>query len=871
MKIIVAHPAMDFDALASMLAAKRIYEDAHMVTLGKANHNVQDFMALHSEAINIQNYLNKDAVDTVIMVDTRSRKRLQEYGSVLENEGVRVIIYDHHHPGDSEIEEAEMHYAPVGANVTQLVEMIEEREINISGQDATVMALGIYEDTGSLSYSNTTPRDLRAAAFLLERGANLSIVANYIDRPMSDDQQNLMNDLLANGKIETINGLEIFFATAQTKDFVGELAHLTAKLRDLHTVAAVFSIVAMGNRIYIVARGNSDRINVLEALRAYRGSGFEKAASAVIKDSAVEPEAVREEIIAYLKETAAPVRHVRDIMSSPVKTIDANKTIHEVNEFFVRYGHSGYPVIKDGKLAGIISRRDVEKAMYHKLGHVPVKGYMSHQVISIAPDASVEEAHDLMVKKNIGRLPVLEDGEIVGIISRSDLLTLMYGELPQQWGREERLRIETLLPHMRRSLPKAVFDFLGEIALLADREGYTVFLVGGFVRDILLGMHSDDLDLVVEGDGIAFAQELALAFHGQCTVYERFGTAHLRLENHMQVDVASARTEYYEYPAALPQVEYGTLRQDLYRRDFTINAMAISLNYKTLGRLVDFYGGKEDVDSRILRILHNLSFVEDPTRILRALRFTVRFDFHMEEETDQFAKKAVEDKAFEALSYRRIWHEVSLALRENEPYRILSLYNEYGIWPYIFPNTPFDEAWEDEFREVKNYVDLFKVMKTKPDLSLVYFLMLLYDASREELDQFFEKIDGRRRYKDAAYGLTRIKDFVRNGYYLNPVQWFYLRDVLMVEQLIVVFLKSDQERRDNLLRNAAAYAKIHIYSSRGDYKKIAGFDRHMVRPIVEDLAEQKLLGNLESKEQEIAYVEQNIKDGKYNESSASMI
>lgn len=868
MQIIVSHPAMDFDALASQLAAKRLYPSAHMVLIGKANHNVQDFLALHGEAVPFQKYLKKDEVTTVFMVDTRNGDRLQEYKSVLDNEGVEVIIYDHHPPGAGEIAAATLHYAPVGANVTQLVELIEERGIAISSQDATIMALGIYEDTGSLSYASTTTRDLKAAAYLLEQGANLAVVANYIDRPITAEQQQLMTALLADGHLESINGLDIFFATAETDDFVGELAHLTTKLRDFHTAAAIFTIVAMGKRIYIVARSNHQRVDVRQILQKYQGGGFSQAASAVIKNTDRSPAMIKQELIADLRKKTVPPLLIRDIMTTPVKTIDANTTIQEVNDYLLRYGHSGYPVMQDGQLVGIISRRDVEKAMYHQLGRVPVKGYMSHHVLTIEESASVDEAQALMTRENIGRLPVLRNGKMVGIVSRSDLLRLLYGEDVAPRQLRERLHTESLLPQMEKVLPPTVLSFLKKVAQLADGEGVTVFLVGGFVRDLLLGETSDDLDLVVEGDGIAFAQLLAATCKGRCTAYERFGTAHLQMENYLKIDVASARTEYYEYPAALPQVEYGTLRQDLYRRDFTVNAMAISLNDRTMGRLVDFYNGKEDLQKRALRVLHNLSFVEDPTRLLRALRFVVRFDFRLEEETARLARKAVEDGVFGALSYRRLWQEVLFALKEEAPYRILQLYEAYDLWRFIFPGKSFRREWADEFKEVKDNINRFHQLKEKPDLTLVYFLLLVYDFSSTDLDEFFAKIDGRRRYKDAAYGLGRLKKFQAGPTYLDPVQWYVLRDVIHVEQLIVLYVKADETCRAALLHNAAAYRRIHIYSQRSDYRRLAGYNKGMLRPIIEDLAGQKLLGRLPDREQEIAYVEQNIQEGKYHPPAA---
>lgn len=185
MKAIIAHPNLDFDALASMVAAKKLYPDAALVTLGKLRSCVKDFIAMHGDFIEIRNYINKNDIDTLIMVDTRSKKRLSAFEKVADAEGVKVIVYDHHDNADDDVSGAEIHYEALGANVTQLVEIIREKGIAVTPQEATVFALGIYDDTGSFRYTATTVRDMQAAAWLLEQGASLSVISEYCDWVLS--------------------------------------------------------------------------------------------------------------------------------------------------------------------------------------------------------------------------------------------------------------------------------------------------------------------------------------------------------------------------------------------------------------------------------------------------------------------------------------------------------------------------------------------------------------------------------------------------------------------------------------------------------------------------------------------------------------
>ena len=390
MKAIIAHPNLDFDALASMTAAQKLYPDAVLVTVGKLRSCVKDFIAIHGEFIEIRNYINKKDIDTLIMVDTRSRKRLNDFAKALDNEGISVIVYDHHADDDDDVPCAEIHYEAVGANVTQLVERIREKKIPLSPQEATTLALGIYDDTGSLCYSSTTPRDLLAAAWLLEQGANLSVVSEYTEGSLGADQSDLFHVLLRQNRIVTVEEKDILIAVAERDTFVSDLSVLTMKLKDTFSVDAVFTVVRMENRIYLVGRSSLKDISVRDILAPYGGRGHLMAASAMLKDLSRSAKEIAEELTASLSEYISPSLRVRDIMTTPVKTISADITVNEVGEYMIRYGHSGYPVMDQGKLMGIITHRDVEKCKYHGLGNVPVKGYMSHHVQTVSQDMSVE-------------------------------------------------------------------------------------------------------------------------------------------------------------------------------------------------------------------------------------------------------------------------------------------------------------------------------------------------------------------------------------------------------------------------------------------------------------------------------------------------
>jgi tRNA nucleotidyltransferase (CCA-adding enzyme) len=371
----------------------------------------------------------------------------------------------------------------------------------------------------------------------------------------------------------------------------------------------------------------------------------------------------------------APRVTVASIMTSPVRSLSPEITVEEAERVMLRYGHSGLPVTDGARVLGVVSRSDVEKAQRHGMGHVPVKGVMSRPAVTISVDTPVAEVQALMLRRDLGRLPVVDHNQhLVGIVSRSDLLRLLYGGVAPQWHQTlYRTPEPTPVPVLQARihlLPPPLPEILAMAGDLGRDLGMPVYAVGGFVRDLLLGHPNLDLDLVVEGHGITFAGALASRLGGQVEPVPRFGTAHVRARG-LRIDVATARREYYSHAAALPTVEHADLRADLYRRDFTINALAVRLDHGMQGELVDLYGGYADLQAGLVRVLHSLSFLEDPTRITRGVRFIARYGFSWEPETRGFALQAVRGGYLAKVSAERLRSERSLLLQEETVVRAL--------------------------------------------------------------------------------------------------------------------------------------------------------------------------------------------------------
>jgi tRNA nucleotidyltransferase (CCA-adding enzyme) len=752
--VITTHVNADFDALASMLAAQKLYPEALVVFPGSQEKNLKNFfissLAYLFNMVNI-NDIDFTEIKRLILVDTRHPGRIGKLSELLDKPDIEIHIYDHHPASGNDIKgDLEIH-GSTGANVTILTEIIRQKEIRISPDEATIMCLGIYEDTGSFTFPSTTERDFLAAAFLLSRGANLNIVSDLIARELSPQQVVLLNDMIQAVTRHHINGLEIVVTIVTMEKYMPDFAFLVQKMVKMENLDAIFAIARMENKIYVVARSRINEVDVGTILTAMGGGGHAYAAAASIKDKTLAQTETKLIEVLYSKIKAR--RQAKDLMSSPAISTRAEISCREAKDILTRYNVNALLVTEKinstEKLSGYITRQVIEKVIHHKLGQVAVRDYMTTEAVTVGPEADLLEIQEKIIDNKQRILPVMENSTITGVITRTDLLNILVRQSqPKSDGAFDSFKepapahTRNVLRFMKERLPSNLIKNLRQIGEVADDIGYGAYAVGGFVRDLFLYRSDEDLDIVIEGNGIDFAKKYAGMVGARIHTHEKFGTAVIIFPNGIKIDVASARLEYYKFPAALPVVEMSSIKLDLYRRDFTINTLAIQLNPDKFGTLIDFFTARKDIKEKIVRVLHNLSFVEDPTRVFRAIRFEQRFGFTIGKLTISLISNAINMDFFRGLSGKRVFNELRLILEEENPVAAIVRLNDFDLLKVIHPSVEQDKvmiAMLNSIKKVLSWHDLLFLDESYKKW-VVYFLALIHqcDSSRshEICDRF---------------------------------------------------------------------------------------------------------------------------------------
>lgn len=672
MRVIVAHENLDFDALGSLLLARKLYPDALAVWVGGLEGRLREVFGLHEDVLGLQHAssVQLSQVTEVVVVDTARAERLGSLGTLVGK--VPFVVYDHHPPVPGDIPSVGGAVGTTGSTAALLLPLLQAQGLRLSATEASLVYAGIWEDTGGFSYPSTSKADLDAASTLVDWGAQPKQVGEWVRERYGPEARQLLQNLMNSSQLEVCNGFKLLVVQARDEGYIPALAPLAHTLLDLYDAEGILMALELADDRLLIAR-SLRRLDVAAWLAEVGGGGHPNAAFARIEGSL---EQAKTTLLQRLAQHLPSGLSVAERMSQPVESLPEDLSVAQALELLKQRGFGGMPVVNNriagqAEVFGIARRRDLEKAVHHGLGASPVRGFLARAIV-LPPQTPLFEAEQAL-KAGAGRVlvgvPQGSGYRLLGIFTRTDLYRSL--KPASDW-----------LEQLMQRFPQGVRQVLQALVQLYPKGG--VYVVGGAVRDGVLGSMGPDLDLAIEPPVRLreLLEALVQRFGGSYNLHVAFGTARLRLGFGLELDVAEAREEFYAHPGALPQVRAAGIARDLERRDFTLNAMALRLAPRP--ELLDPFGGLQDLKARLLRPLHPLSFVEDPSRILRGVRLAARLGLALAPEAVAQIPAALSPNILEKTSHSRLKDELLLCLQEAASSKALAQLSRLGVLQAMF-------------------------------------------------------------------------------------------------------------------------------------------------------------------------------------------
>jgi len=432
MDIVTTHRNTDFDALASTIAASLIYPGAVPALPNIVNPNVKAFLSIHKDLFEVQRAVDiqHDQVKRLIVVDINQWSRLEAMKPLKARKDLEIYLWDHHPAENGDIKATWECQEPMGATITLMVRELRDRQIPITPIQATLFLIGLYEDTGNLTFPACRAEDAYAAAFLLEKEADLAVVNRFLRPAYGERQKSILFEMLQCADRRKVNGHSVCFGKVVLDGHVDSLALVVRMYLEILNVDAAFGFFENPGKktCMVIGRSTSEGIHIGAIMRSLGGGGHPGAGSAMLRS--VNPETVEEMIQELIAGNQQASVQISDLMSFPVFTVESDTPMRQVRKLFRDKGCTGFPVVEGDRLVGVISLRDLRKLKKESQMKAPVRAFMARNVLTISPGKSPMDAARLMVKHDIGRLPVVDGDRIIGIVSRSDAMTYFYDLLP---------------------------------------------------------------------------------------------------------------------------------------------------------------------------------------------------------------------------------------------------------------------------------------------------------------------------------------------------------------------------------------------------------------------------------------------------------
>lgn len=732
-----------------------------------------------------------------------------------------------------------------------------------SHEDLQTFILATIEKTWAGLSAKIRSDDQQALNFLQHHITSPGKIANSIVLGLREGQTGLYHHMLQN--IEDIQPgyWPVSLIAVKTTGQVQDIEPVVDAVWSDVSQPILIVMLTSGNFTRIWARSSISQVDFAEVFKDFRPA--RSRSWVYFHFSGTTHDQNRLSLISHLKKNLKPDLAAGDIMSASPQCINWHSSIRKAFDMMLKFNIMSLIVMKDNEFAGIVTRRDLDRALQMNLLDAEIGPYVPTNVPIVSPATPVRVLKNLMVRYNLTRLPVLKDREVVGIITTHELLRALPDYLPlphdflplaEQTSLPSSLEVEAVF---KRVFPLRIFHLLSKIGRFAAQKGVAVFAVGGFVRDLLLERANFDIDIVVIGDAMPFAAGLSQEFNCEHKVFDRFHTARIYLED-LKVDFSSARIEHYSDPGALPQIEFSGLSNDLYRRDFTINALALSLNPEHFLELKDFFGGFNDLLLKRIRILHSFSFLEDPTRLFRAVRFAGRFNFTLEQDTRRAFELAVSREAAARLSLKRIGAEISKCLNEDRPQQIVGELFSAGLMSSLSPELTDSSILPGRFKLIKGLVKRFSVLPEEIDSEAIYWAGLLSLLHPENagrvLDATGTPHNRRQKVMEALSAMTNVPMQLSRVNEDDNIGLFKVLHEAGIETLLAIMAYSlDKRNARKVLYFIGNLRKIRPAVTGKDLITAGIKPGPHMRRIFDHITELKLNGAVLSKEEEMKIAE----------------
>jgi len=742
MILITSHIGLDFDGFASCLLLTKMYENAKILLPGALEDKLRYFISDNKEELPEFLYeFDISKVEKLIIADTSSISRLPHVKPLIEKLGSdSIVIFDHHGMDSLNINCKEIYIQKTGATTSIITSILKEKKIKIGDFFATAALLGIYEDTNFLSYPGTTALDLSSASWLVEKGGQLIKLNSVLKTTFSKRQIELFNKIISGLERFTFKGRDVAISTFISEKYEADISSILHRVMELESLKLFFCIFQLEDKTYLIAKNNYQDIDLRKLTKGkINGGGHEFVFTANLKKHTIfEIKKIVDEIIAQIPS----LLKAGDLVKPAAYTLSENDSVDIAFSCMNRLRINSIAVKNEkGDLSGYVLRQDIDYAISHKFKAMKVKELMNMDIECVDSQIDIEKLRDIFLTSNQKIVFVKLQGDVLGIITRTEAFKRV---LIQNSSVVKKV---TYIHRLKKFLPEQYYKIFKIVSETADLLNIGVFIVGGFVRDLILRKRNFDFDFVVTNDGIKFAKALAEKLNGKCVIHEKFNTALIILQDNTRLDIATSRFEYYKTPGALPTVAKGHLYHDLYRRDFTINAMAISLNNSDFGHLIDYFGGKKDLKEKTIRVLHSLSFIDDPTRLIRAIRFKNRLKFKIGKTTESLMKTAVANRVYKNISGFRFLKEIKILFSEENASSVLSDLEKFSILNFIDENILIDAYIKDLTLKVDSAIAWHKLLFKSSDVDywLLYIFAILMHYKKTNISQVISLLNLKKK------------------------------------------------------------------------------------------------------------------------------